>query len=208
MSPRRAAVLRDGGGERSLREHLIATAERMISERGTIGLTVRGIAREAGVADGVLYNHFADKEELLAHALRARVRAVERGLPALPEPGSDTIEANLRAYVTHGMALHRTILPAMAGLLAQPETLTRFADLVGSGETWRGRLIGYLRAERDLGRLAPDAQVDAAARMIVGVCHEAVLSLLFGGGLVPEAMPVEPTEVDALVAAVLAGIGR
>jgi AcrR family transcriptional regulator len=208
MSPRKAAVLRDGGGEQSLREHLIATAERMISERGTIGLTVRGIAREAGVADGVLYNHFADKEELLAHALRARARAIERGLGTLPEPGTGTIEANLRAYVTHGMALHRAILPALAGLLAQPEALARFADLAEPGEDWRDRLIGHLRAERDLGRLAPDAQVDAAARMIVGVCHEAVLSLLFGGTAVPEIVQVEPEVVDALVAAVLDGIGR
>ncbi|MCO6009954.1 TetR/AcrR family transcriptional regulator [Actinoallomurus purpureus] len=208
MSPRRAAVLRDGGGEQSLRAHLIATAERMISEHGTIGLTVRGIAREAGVADGVLYNHFADKEELLAHALRARVRAVERGLSGLPEPGGGTVEGNLRAYITHGLDLHRAVLPAFAGLLAQPQVLARFADLGGPGENWRDQLIGYLRAERELGRLAPEAPVDAAARMIVGVCHEAVLSLLFHGAVTPDAVPVAPDEVDALVAAVLDGVGR
>lgn len=63
MSPRRAAVLRDGRGKQSLREHLIATAERLIARRDTAGLTVRDIAREAQVASGVLYNYFyfADK---------------------------------------------------------------------------------------------------------------------------------------------------
>jgi AcrR family transcriptional regulator len=74
MAPRKAAVLRHD--ERSLREHLIATAERLIATVGTAGLTVRVIAREAGVADGVLYNHFADKEELLANALHAHVATV------------------------------------------------------------------------------------------------------------------------------------
>jgi AcrR family transcriptional regulator len=207
MSPRKAAVLRDSGGEQSLREHLIATAERMISQRGTIGLTVRGIAREAGVADGVLYNHFADKEELLGHALRAHVRTIERGLSELPEPGSGTVEANLRVHIAYGLALHRAILPAFAGLLAQPRVLAGFAGLNEPGEDWRDRLIGYLRAERELGRLAPDARVDAAAAMIVGVCHETVLALLFHGAATSAASPMPPEAVDDLITAVLDGIG-
>ncbi|GAA2426235.1 TetR/AcrR family transcriptional regulator [Actinomadura vinacea] len=197
MSPRRAAALRDD--DLSLRDHLIATAERMISEGGTAGLTVRGIAREAGVADGVLYNHFADKEELLAQAFRAHVRSVEAGLGPLPEPGTGSVRANLAAYVSHGLAMHRAILPAMAGLIGRPEVLARFAAAGETGEDWRDRLLAYLRAERELGRLAPDARVEAAAAMVVGVCHEAVLSLLFSG--------TEPErDVDDLVAALLAGI--
>jgi AcrR family transcriptional regulator len=208
MSPRRAAALRDSGGERSLREHLIATDERMISERGTVGLTVRGIAREARVADGVLYNHLADKDELLAHALGAHARTIERGLSDLPEPGVGTVEAGLRAHIAHGLALHRAILPALAGLIAQPKILARFADLAEPGENLNERLIAYLRAERDLGRLAPDAQVDAAAAMIVGVCHETVLSQLFDGAPISPQMPASQEAVDDLVTAVLDGIGR
>ena len=201
MSPRKAAALR--AGDRTLREHLIATAEQLISEQGSAGLTVRAIARAAGVADGVLYNHFADKEELLAHALRAHVAAVERTLPALPEPGAATVEANLRVHVEHGMALHHGILPALAGLLAHPEVLARFAALSG-GEDWRERLAGYLAAERDLGRLAPDARVDAATSMIVGACHEPVLSVLLQGRGIAHRVSVEA--VDDLVAAVLDGL--
>ena len=201
MSPRRAAAL--GTGRRTLREHLIATAERMISERGTAGLTVRAIAREAGVADGVLYNHFSDKEELLAHALRAHVEAVERTLPPLPEPGEATVEENLRVHVEHGMALHRRLLPALTGLLATPEVLAHFASL-GAGEDWRDRLAAYLRGERDLGRLAPAAPVDAAVSMIVGACHEPVLSALLQGGDVEDPLPADT--VDDLVTAVLQGL--
>ncbi|WKX71423.1 TetR/AcrR family transcriptional regulator [Streptomyces sp. XD-27] len=208
MSPRKAAVLRYSGGDHDLRHHLIATAERLIAERGGLGLTVRAIAREAGVADGVLYNHFADKEELLAHALRAHVRTVEAGLGGLPEPGSGTVEANLRAHIGYGLALHRGILPAFAGLLAHPKVLAGFAGLAEPGGDWRDRLTGYLRAERDLGRLAPGARVESAAAMIVGVCHETVLSLLFQGAGTPTAPPLGPEAVDDLVTAVLDGIGR
>ena len=68
-------MLRDGD-DQNLREYLIATAARMIGERGSAGLAVRDIAREARVADGVLYNYFEDKEDLLAHALLAHVGSV------------------------------------------------------------------------------------------------------------------------------------
>lgn len=198
MSPRKAAALRDG--DRSLREHLIATADRMMSERGAAGLTVRAIARAAGVADGVLYNHFDGKEELLALALHARVLRVERELGPLPEPGAGTLAANLRAHVEHGLALHRALLPALAGLTAQPDVLARFAAAHEPGEAWRDHLHAYLRAERDLGRLAADASPAAAASMIVGVCHEAVLSALLG------AREPSPVPVDEVVASVLHGI--
>jgi AcrR family transcriptional regulator len=203
MSPRKAAALRHSEDGRSLREHLIAAAERLIAEHGTAGLTVRAIAREAGVADGVLYNHLADKEELLAQALHAHVRTVERGLDDLPEPGADTVEVNLRAHLAYGLALHRAILPAFAGLLAQPAVLARFAELGDHGGQWRDRLADYLHAEQELGRLAPDAQVDAAVTMLVGVCHDTVLSALF-----PHNANTAPPSVESVVTAVLDGIAR
>jgi AcrR family transcriptional regulator len=208
MSPRKASVLR--GGDQSLRDHLIAAAESLMARRGTAGLTVRDIAREAQVADGVLYNHFADKEDLLAQALHAHVRSVERSLGELPgQAGVGTVEANLRAYIAHGLALHAAILPAFAGLLAQPKVLTRFAGLpnpMAGGQGLRTYLADYLRAERDLGRLAPDADTDMAATMIIGACHEFVLPKLLSGAVGTE-IEVPPGFADDLVATVMNGIG-
>ncbi|MGJ6963455.1 TetR/AcrR family transcriptional regulator [Streptosporangium sp. G11] len=210
MSPRKAAALRDGEGNRSLREHLIAAAERLMARRGTAGLTVRDIAREAQVADGVLYNHFAGKEELLALALHAHVQTVERELGELPNrAGSSTVEDNLRVYITRGLALHAAILPSFAGLLAQPEVLIRFANLpnpMAGGQGLREELATYLRAERDLGRLAPDAGTEAAATMIIGACHELVLPHLLRGGAAT-ALEIPPGFVDDLLTTVLNGIG-
>ncbi|GAA3388180.1 TetR/AcrR family transcriptional regulator [Cryptosporangium minutisporangium] len=200
MSPRRAAALRNSQGAANLREHLIATAERMIAT-GADTLTVRAVAAEARVADGVLYNYFADKEELLALALHAHVRTVEAGLGPLPEPGRGTLEENLRTHVTYGLALHRRCLPAFTRTLGQPKVLARFAAIDVPGQPWRDRLVEYLRAERDQGRLRADARVDAAAAMIVGVCHEVVLSVMFSVG-----EPPQPPDVDDLVTAVLHGL--
>ncbi len=204
MAARKAAALRHGDDGKTLREHLIATAQHLIAVNGTAALTVRVIARQAGVADGVLYNHFANKEELLATALCAHVRAVERGLGELPRPGTATVEANLRAHLAYGLALHRAILPACAGLLSQPAVLTRFAQLNEHEQNWRDRLADYLHAERDQGRLPPAAQVDAAAAMIVGICHETTLSQLFPQSPTTAA----PPPIEAVIDTVLNGIGR
>jgi AcrR family transcriptional regulator len=206
VAPPNAIALRRSGAA-DLREHLTAAAARLIARNGTTGLTVRAIAREAGVADGVLYNHFADKEELLADALLAHIRAVEQTLPDPPAPGEGAIDANLRAQLTHQLALQVEILPAFVGLLAQPKVLARFTTLPPSakGMDLREALAAHLHAERDLGRLRPDADVDAAATMIVGACKELILPHLFG----PTTEPLEVPSgfVDAIVRTVLSGIG-
>lgn len=192
-----------GDGTANLREHLIDAAGRLIARQGLAGLTVRVIAKEAGVADGVLYNHFADKEELLATALRAHVRAVERDLGVLPDAGSGSVEGNVRVWLSYGLALHGAILPAFAGLLAQPAVQARYVEMGDAAPDWRDRLLGYLRAERAAGRLRSDADVDSAAAILVGICHEQVLSGLFNSGLPHVAEP----SVEAVVRTLLTGIG-
>ncbi|WP_091067472.1 TetR/AcrR family transcriptional regulator [Micromonospora humi] len=206
MAPRRAAVLRDGG--QSLREHLIAAAARLLDRRGAAGLTVRDVAREAGVADGVLYNHFADKEELLAHALHAHIRAVEAALAgAVPQPGEGSLAGNLRVWLDRSLALHAAILPALAGLTTQPKLLARLAELPalpGGDPGVRAEFADYLRAEQRLGRVAPTADPRAAATLLVGVCHDLVLSRL----LDPAGGPPQPDPelVAALVDTLLRGV--
>ncbi|NRQ39132.1 TetR/AcrR family transcriptional regulator [Nonomuraea sp. NN258] len=206
MSPRKAAALREAG-DLSLREHLIATAARLVAEDGLAGLTVRDIAREARVADGVLYNHFANKEELLALAVRAHVENVEQAMPALPEPGDGGVEECLRAYIGHGIALHAALLPVFTRLLALPKVLARFSALADDTPGWGldAALAGYLRGEQRLGRIAAAADVAAAATMIVGACHELVLPHLFRQAPAPVHVP--DGFVDGLVATLMNGIG-
>jgi AcrR family transcriptional regulator len=129
MSPRKPAVLR-GGGE-NLREYLIATAARLIGERGSAGLAVRDIAREAQVADGALYNYFEDKEDLLAHALLAHVGSVMSAVPRLPPAGTGAVAENLEFFIDSGLAVLGRVTPAFAGLQSQPRVLVRFHAMVG-----------------------------------------------------------------------------
>ena len=124
-------MLRDDSGQ-NLRDYLIETAARMIDQRGSAGLAVRDIAREAKVADGVLYNYFEDKEDLLAHALLAHVGTVMASAPRLlPPPGEGTVAENLRVFIDGGIANLLRVTPAFAGLISQPKVLTRFHAMVG-----------------------------------------------------------------------------
>jgi AcrR family transcriptional regulator len=137
MSPRKPAVLRGGDGQ-NLREYLVVTAARLIDERGSAGLSVRDIAREAQVADGVLYNYFEDKEDLLAHALLAHVGTVMSAAPRLPPAGTGTVAENLRLFIDTGLATLTRVVPAFAGLISQPNVLKRFHAMVGGDAAFAG----------------------------------------------------------------------
>jgi len=201
-------VLRNAAPDRTLREHLIATAARLLGERGRAGLTVRDIAHEAQVADGALYNYFDGKDDLLAQALSAHVTTVMRDGGRLPAPGEGTVEAALRAYIDYGLRVLTQVLPAFAGFLAQPGVIARTGRLLGEpghAPSLPELVSAYLDGEQRLGRIAPEASVAAATTLIVGACHELTLPrMLFNpeadlGGVPPEA-------VDDLVTAVLRGI--
>jgi len=192
MSPRPAAALR--GGDQDLRAHLIATAAAVIARRGTAGLSVREIAKEAKVADGVLYNYFDGKDDLIAHGLRAHVHDVFRAGAPTPIPGSGTVEENLAALFTQATGLLGQIMPAFAGTVGQPAVLHRFRELisehagihtlsaVGTDDAGLPQLFAaYLVAEQKLGRVAADADIEAATTLLIGAAHDLILPQVFFG---------------------------
>ena len=65
------------------RQELLAATWRVIARTGIVGVTTREIAREAGFSTGVLAHYFADKEDILAAALRLSHQQVYA-----PAPGS------------------------------------------------------------------------------------------------------------------------
>jgi len=192
MSPRPAAALR--GGDQDLRAHLIATAAAVIARRGTAGLSVREIAKEAKVADGVLYNYFDGKDDLIAHGLHAHAHAVLRAGHMAPAPGSNTVEQNLVTLFTQAVTLMSQIMPAFAGTVGQPAVLRRFRELISqhgsvhalstidaSNAGLPGLFTTYLDAEQKRGRVAPDADIEAATTLLIGAAHDLVLPHVFLG---------------------------
>jgi AcrR family transcriptional regulator len=205
VSPRRADALRDTAGDpaAALREQRQDTADRQLAERSGAAVTTRAYARAAGVSDGVLYNYFADKSELLVTALaRGFTRLVEQMRNQMPKPGEGTIEGSLQVVAAALARLHSEALPIVGSLLAEPTLLHRFmaaihsADEPFGGKQISDTVVAYLDAERALGRIAV-ADLEAVTHILVG----ATASLVLTGHLVPGPDPVDrlPAVIDTLV---------
>ncbi len=59
------------------RDQLIETAMELFSEQGFATTSIKSIARAAGVSQGLLYNYFSSKEELLRHIFRRGATQIE-----------------------------------------------------------------------------------------------------------------------------------
>src|SRR3990172_4106452 len=81
-------------GERTQAE-ILKAAHRLFLERGYHGTSMRDIAREAGIALGGIYNHFASKEDIFL-AVFIEHHPYRDVLPAMNAAQGETIEAFVR----------------------------------------------------------------------------------------------------------------
>jgi len=198
-TPRAAA----SGGNPALRERLIDAAERLLAERQVSAITTRDIARAAGLSVGVLYNYFADKNDLVVAALLRRYEAQLTVFEAnLPAAGEGEVEANLTAYAEAMFALATETLPAIAGLMSDPGLMHRFiAEIHGSEygmQRTLGQVVAYLAAEQSLGRLG-EFDVPSAVTTLVGSMIALGLQGMVGGPAAEDARAQIPIVVRTLV---------
>jgi AcrR family transcriptional regulator len=183
---------------RDPRGQLFGAAERVLLRDGPGSLTSRAVTAEAGVAKGVLHRHFADFDAFLTELALDRVARIDAQAAALhARAGSGTVAGHLAA------ALPDLFSPAVLALIrlviARDELRARLRAATGSRipllSESTAMVAGYLAAERDLGRVAPDAEISTLAPTLIGAAH-----LLFTEA---DGIP-EPTAVARVVAAVLA----
>jgi AcrR family transcriptional regulator len=175
MSPRRAKAVRGRVGDdpaTALREHLIDSAERLLADRPVSAITTREIARSAGVSDGVLYNYFSDKHDLIVAAmLRRYAGLVGQFTDDLPRPGTATVEANLITFARATLDLFTRALPMVGGLMSDPPLLHRLMHAIHEHpygpHLLRQPLIDYLAGEQRLGRLG-EFDVESGASLLIG----------------------------------------
>jgi AcrR family transcriptional regulator len=197
VAARRARVLRDqptGEHPQALRRHLIAVTQRLLAAHGLTGLTTRGIAREAQVSDGVLYNHFADKDDLVVAAIVARMTELTgRATSACPRPGQQDLHAGLAKLVDLCLEVESGTLPLIGGLISRPDLVTEVIDRMHTAEGSPQRLwvaiIEYLTGEQQAGTISPDVAAETVTETIFGVTHLHVLTRMLVHG-VEETQPI------------------
>jgi AcrR family transcriptional regulator len=204
MSPRTAEAVRGLEGDHAtlLRAHLLDTTALLLAEIPPTGLTTRRIARSAGVSDGVLYNHFADKDALVLAATVRRFSALlDEFRASIPEAGSGSLSGNLVRIAEAALELHLRLLPLLGSLLADEALLRRYLLEIHREDVGAAEIVAavtrYLDAERALGR-AGDIDTRAAADLLVG----AVAVRAFAGAI------GAPSDLDGVVATLVAGLER
>lgn len=88
------------------RHQILDAAARVFAEKGYHPATIRDVAKAAGIADGTIYNYYANKGALLV-AILERLR--EAALQGMELPALETLDLRgfLRAYLAAPlMALH------------------------------------------------------------------------------------------------------
>jgi AcrR family transcriptional regulator len=159
---------------RDVRRQLFDAAERILLRDGANALTSRAVTTEAGVAKGVLHRHFEDFDAFLADLVLDRVERIQVRSRALRESaGTGDVVGNLATALTD---LFGTIALRIVGLVIARDALrARLREAGGRGvpvlREATAMVAGYLAAERALGRVRADADVDLLAPTLIGAAH-------------------------------------
>jgi hypothetical protein len=128
------------------------------------------------------------------------------GFPRLRlQAGTGTVADNLTALVRGALDFYRESFPMLGSMLSEPHLMASHRESLrkyGAGPRHPvDRVTGYLRAERDLGRIAADADPEAAATLLVGGCFQQAFLRYYTEGTDAAAAPDEM--VTALAGTVL-----
>jgi AcrR family transcriptional regulator len=189
---------------RDARQQLFDAAERVLLRDGPSALTSRSVTTEAGVAKGVLHRHFADFDDFLAELVLDRIARLDGQAAALrASAGTGTVTGNLTGVlidlsgsVAVGIVALITFRDGLRARLRQ----ARPGGGVPLASEAAAMIASYLAIERDLGRIAADADVDMLAPMLLGAVH-----LLFADR---DGAPPEPETIARAVRTVIPGLGK
>lgn len=147
-----STVSRDSYHHGNLALALVEAARKVLEAEGVHALSLRGVAREAGVSQAAPYHHFPNKEALLAAVAQVGFQELNTRLDGA-RASSDDIGAVLRAmggaYVGFGLE-H----PQLYGLMFGSECpVERHPEMKAEGAAAFERLIAVVAEGQQAGRI-------------------------------------------------------
>jgi AcrR family transcriptional regulator len=170
-----------------LRPALLRAAAKVLEKQGLEALTLRDVARRAGVSHNAPYRHFADRDALLAALAEEGFRALEKALEG--KAGNPMGEAYVRFALAH-RARFRLMFGANLPLRDHPGLRA------ASGRAYDA-LLQAMRARPDL----PDPELAAAA--VWSLVH-GLANLLLDGHF--ERANEDAADIDRFVGRVLGSV--
>jgi AcrR family transcriptional regulator len=143
---------------------LLDAAAEVCAERGFEGTTVARVAERIGVSPTAVYNHYADREDLL---YAAAVQGLERitSFSVRSMRGPDAAPALAAAYLRPEMRSTRRLLAELHLASGRDERLARL--LAEWHRTWTRAMLDRLPADDP----DPTATVKAIFLLLLGLCH-------------------------------------
>lgn len=87
----------------NLKNDLIENGIKIIAEKGTDALSLRGLSALCGVSHNAIYNHFESKEKMInacrEYAVNALTEYLEQSIGGMPQDEPDTIDTLSYAYI-------------------------------------------------------------------------------------------------------------
>lgn len=188
------------------RERILDAAAAVLRERGLAAATTREIARAAGCSEGLLYKHFADKQEIFMAVLGER-------MPRLADPaslvGTSGVAANLETLVAQLMDFYVQSFPMAASIFGTPSLRDAHRSDIGRHGGGPDRpaalVMAYLDAEVAAGRLSERVDTEAVSRVLTGAALFEAFQATYRG---EEAIADAAATAHRIVGAVEAGLSE
>jgi AcrR family transcriptional regulator len=154
------------------RGQILETALKLFAERGFDATSTRQIAKEVGIAEGLIFHYFPTKASLLTAILEDRLegrRAFRTRLrPLLEDAGGEGVSEVLRAVASGWLATLKRdeefVVVLFATAQTNPEVRAAWQGLIREGTEL---LSGYLASRVEAGELRKDLPLETAATMFV-----------------------------------------
>jgi AcrR family transcriptional regulator len=159
----------------STRDALLDAAATIMREHGYARTRTRHVAQTAGYSEATLFKHFADKTTLMLAVLQERSTAFTQ-LAAALDDHRGSVEDGLARIARAAIDFYSDNFPMLASLFSDPPMLAAHNAALRRQQAGPHQVneavIGYLQAEVEAGRLDPDADLYAAAGLLVGGCMQ------------------------------------
>jgi TetR/AcrR family transcriptional regulator, fatty acid metabolism regulator protein len=177
------------------RRQILDAATRVFASRGYHGARVSDIAREAGIAYGLVYHYFRNKEEILDTIFAERWGAfldVVEGIAAGPQPASE----KLRQFAAIVLFANRRRPDWVKVLVFEIQRTSRFSEpeqIEAVGRLFRS-VARIVRLGQEAGEFRQDLDANLVCLAFIGALETMITSQVLGVMKLPDASQASDDE--------------